>query len=634
MNHYVRLYPLFILLLVIGVHATVIDGTFVGDDHLLIVNNPAVKVTDNWFYAFQSDYFDRYGEGAPVGYYRPLTRISFILDYHLAGLNPHAFRATNLIIHAMISVLLYLFCLQLELNRALSLFSAAVFSVFPLHVEVLAISTARSDLLCAFFFLLSLYLYELFKARHGMATVFLVVSGLSFFFALLGKEMAMSLPAILFIREFFDKSEHITVKTNIFSSLKPAIGYGIIFFAYFLIRFKVLNVGISSIDRPISFSQLFAAIPVVLYFYLFYLCFPHRILASDWIAIPEHFQWHHFLLWVTVAMLIAVLLIYSWKKNRFAIYFLITIVSLVPVLAGLGHIRNPMSGDYLPVAERFLYIPSIFIVISAAFALHLIPLKKDQLKIIIGFLLVFFLAFRSYQTIPQYKNDAVMFQVWASSLEKIPEKQLRQPMKKVLFWYRAELEMNLGNYEKAIAYYKRAITFAPCDIMLAYNLTIALKKSGHSSDALAVLSDIMSPERISCVPVDQLRRIEIPARELLGNLLWQHSRFGQALEEFQRILKVHPNHLIALQGKGEILLHENRFSQAEGVFKKLVNIYPGYSRAWYHYARLCLMTGRLSKANDYLDKALYLTKTDANKAKMIDQFKALQKTLNHPVSGE
>jgi tetratricopeptide (TPR) repeat protein len=93
----------------------------------------------------------------------PLTRLSWALDLELFGPSAAGFHATNALLHACCTVLLFLALSRLTGSAGRSAFVAAVFAVHPLHVESVAWAAARKDPLSGLFFMAALWIH----ARRG-----------------------------------------------------------------------------------------------------------------------------------------------------------------------------------------------------------------------------------------------------------------------------------------------------------------------------------------------------------------------------------------------------------------------------------------------------------------------------------
>ena len=134
---------------------------------------------------------------AAGGSYRPLTEAMIGLEYLLWGNSPVAFHLTNLMLHALCSLLcLWLVKVLVPPRPAIALVAGLLFAVHPVHGDAIFWLSARSDLLCTFFYLLSMILYVRGRGRDRRRYP-TVASVLCFILALLAKEVALSLPFLV-----------------------------------------------------------------------------------------------------------------------------------------------------------------------------------------------------------------------------------------------------------------------------------------------------------------------------------------------------------------------------------------------------------------------------------------------------
>src|SRR5947208_9820735 len=91
--------------------------------------------------------------------WHPLTTISHMLDCQLFGLTAGGHHFTNVLLHSIAVVLLFLVLRQMTDAFWRSAFVAAVFAIHPLHVESVAWVSERKDVLSAVFFMLTLGAY-------------------------------------------------------------------------------------------------------------------------------------------------------------------------------------------------------------------------------------------------------------------------------------------------------------------------------------------------------------------------------------------------------------------------------------------------------------------------------------------
>ena len=135
-----------------------------------------------------------------AGYWIPLTWISLMFDYSLNGLFAGGYHLTNIILHTLNALLLFL--LLKRMTRALwpSALVAALFAWHPLHLESVAWVTERKDVLSTFFRAVTIlaYLHSAEKPAAGRLTLSLI-----FFLGLMAKPMLVTLPFLLLLLDFW-----------------------------------------------------------------------------------------------------------------------------------------------------------------------------------------------------------------------------------------------------------------------------------------------------------------------------------------------------------------------------------------------------------------------------------------------
>ncbi len=97
--------------------------------------------------------------------WHPLTTITHMLDCQLHGLNAGWHHFTNVLLHCLAVVLLFVALEHMTGALWRSAFVSAVFAVHPLHVESVAWIAERKDVLSAVFFMLTLLAYFTLHAR-------------------------------------------------------------------------------------------------------------------------------------------------------------------------------------------------------------------------------------------------------------------------------------------------------------------------------------------------------------------------------------------------------------------------------------------------------------------------------------
>ena len=172
------------------------------------------------------------GAGLNRQFYRPLTSLSYWLDFKVWRLNPAAFHLTNILLHLLNSILLFGLLLRFGFGQPASFSGAFLFSAFPVHFESVSWISGRTDLLSFFFAALSLLFFLRFLERKGGFR--LLVSSLFYLAALLAKENVILLPLVFL---FLLYRRRRAVK-DVFLPLLP---FGIAFVIWAALRFNALG---------------------------------------------------------------------------------------------------------------------------------------------------------------------------------------------------------------------------------------------------------------------------------------------------------------------------------------------------------------------------------------------------------
>jgi len=139
--------------------------------------------------------------------YAPLTILSFLIDHTIWGMNPCGYHATNVILHLVNGVLVFLLLRQLTGNLFVAWFTAALFLVHPVQIESVVWISSRKGLLCSVFMLWAaiVRLRPDVTAKHDAWYVGLLVA------ALLSKALAIVFPPIVLLYDLLIRREKSTV---------------------------------------------------------------------------------------------------------------------------------------------------------------------------------------------------------------------------------------------------------------------------------------------------------------------------------------------------------------------------------------------------------------------------------------
>ncbi len=141
----------------------------------------------------------------------PLTRLSYILDNLIFGLNSGESHVVNFLIHMAASVMAFWFLLRATGNRWQSAFVSMLFAVHPLHVESVAWSAERKDVLCALFWFWSLWAWVGYTRdptrKHYRNSLILFCLGL------MSKPMMVTMPVVMVLLDLWPLGRGISKAT-------------------------------------------------------------------------------------------------------------------------------------------------------------------------------------------------------------------------------------------------------------------------------------------------------------------------------------------------------------------------------------------------------------------------------------
>lgn len=491
----------FVVCASIFVYANSLPGEFIWDDMEQIVENPVIMDLHNVPSFFTSDLWRLISNPAvESNYYRPLFLLSLATDYSLWGLNPPGYHMTNIILHSLSSLLVFLIGRKLLGSNISAFVGGMLFAVHPVHVESVAWISGRTDPMAAAFMLLSLYLYILFSERKRV--ILLLLSLTAYIFSLLSKEMGITLPLLIVAYEFSlnkNKPGESSLK-----SLWPIGGYVLISTAYLYIRGNILGeaVGVNSSSSPLH-MRIYTSFGIIVD-YLRIIILPINLKALYDVPLRESFwDWKVLLpLSLLLSLFIVTCLIYKRDKMAFfaSIWFFITILPVSNIV--------PLKPTMM--AERYIYIPSVGICLIAAYLylkLHTWSFRSNYSKPV----LIIILSALSIITIHRGKlwsNEKIFFE---QSVEDAPgnayahhnlgdiyrkkgnmEKAIEEWKTAVLLYplhpeannSLANIALMQGNYHDAITRYRIALEGRPENSEAHFNLGMALERTGNMDEAM------------------------------------------------------------------------------------------------------------------------------------------------------
>lgn len=284
-------------------------------------------------------------------YYRPITILSYLLNWRWCGGAAEWMHFANILIHAANAMLCYALLTRITPNDSarLNLIGALLFTVHPIATESICWISGRTDPLAGFFVLGSLWC--LLSYRQTGSPKHLIPALALLFFATLSKEFALAfVPGMLLIMYNKDvKSTGIMVaRVAIYGALTVGL--------FFMLRRFAFNSDVRSIKTTLVVMNVDYLYTLKIFlqsaaFYLKKIIYPYPLDFS--------IQGIHFIYALIGWPLLLLLLVICCRFTLASAFFSSGLFLLGPsFLIAFGQIA------WTPYAERYAYIPSAFFIMS------------------------------------------------------------------------------------------------------------------------------------------------------------------------------------------------------------------------------------------------------------------------------
>jgi len=328
---------------------------YVWDDRTLIAENRYLADTREIGRNLTGDFFRRSTEPSQIGHWRPVVTATYMLDRAWGAGSPRAFHVTNVLLHGAATALLALLAISLGVPSAVALAAAALFATLPAHVESVAWISGRTDLLCGVFALGALTI----DARGGAAAWV----ALATFLSVGSKEMAVAIPVATALRSLLLPRPH---ERRFRAAAAPLAAIVV----YALLRFGVLGIvprapAAAEAGRMALFWTWWSAFTE----YVRVLVWPLELSIVSPVALVTSAKALSVVLGLTLFGLTAFA---AWRLRRrlpvVSFGLACFLASLLPLVNFIVPVRA-ISSVAFPWAERFLFVPSIFLAVAAGGAL-------------------------------------------------------------------------------------------------------------------------------------------------------------------------------------------------------------------------------------------------------------------------
>ena len=587
-----RILAVVVVALAVFAYANAASNGFALDDETIVVKNPLVRSVGNLVRIFTTDYWTgaaATGDARDPGLYRPLTVFSYALNYAVSGLSATAFHITNIVLHAVTSLVLFLFAGELLGSAVAAFVVSSVFAVHPIHVEAVTGIVGRAEVLVALFALLALWVGR--KTTIAAA----VGAGLLYLLALFSKESAITLPVLFALydwtrRERLRDSGLLTVK-----ALAPRYAaLAVALIIYLPLRLNAVTQpalawagwkGVPAYARALTASRV-----LVEYIGLFF--WPKTLLADYWVTdVPvAHSVADAPALLSTILLAGLVVLLVSRLRHRRTLVFSVAwfLVTILPA-------SNLFFASGLGKAERILYLPSVGLCLALGcavlaldawpqFRTRVLPVTLSLVLLALGARTIrrnqdwrdtFTLAKASLAVSPHslLMNSLVARQLVARGEARQAVPLLQEASRQEPTRARFHVLLGAAYYadkqpEQAVAEYTKALQLEPRNADALNDLGVLYLDQGNGNEALKWFDAAISASPQHSDAHTNRGLVYLPA-----------GRLDDAIQDFRAAIAADPARAEAHNGLGVAYARSGRPNEAAAEFREALRLRPDFASA-------------------------------------------------------
>ena len=407
------------------------------------------------------------------GNWHPLTWLSHMVDCQLFGLRSGPPHLVNVAMHAA-NVLLLFWLLQSATGGVWrSFFVAALFAVHPLNVETVAWVAERKSLLCTLFSLLTIAAYGGYARRPGWKK-YLVVVG-AFALALMSKPMAVSLPLVLLLLDYWplERYEELPLRRRWARLLMEKLPLFLMSAASSAVTIVAQRsggtvVGISALPLSVRLENTIVS----------YVAYMGKTFWPAKLAVfyphPEHsLPWPDVVAAAVILAAITMAVLYFHGVRYLAMGWFLFVVTLIPVI-GIVQVGHQA------MADRYAYIPCIGLFIIIAWGLSDVVTAAAiprAVPAVAALCLIFLVALSAATTryLPYWQNGVELF-THARIIAVQPDPSLEEGL--------ADALVSAGRFDEAFPHYREACVLRPNFAYCHYHMAEILLTRHQLRDAL------------------------------------------------------------------------------------------------------------------------------------------------------
>lgn len=528
--------------------------------------------------------------------WHPLTWMSHMLDCSLYGLAPGGHHVTNVLLHALATVLLF-FALRAMTGAPLrSAFVAALFALHPRNVESVAWISERKDVLSAVFWTGAIWAHAAY-ARRATLPRYLAVAGL-LALGLLAKPMVVTLPAALLLLDVWPlrrlriagvgddappsddaAAGHAPARSlapaRVAREYAPLLALVLAAAVITFLAQRSSGAVATLAELPLAFRLQNAVVTYVAYLWslawptqlaVFY---PYRTLPAAEVA-------------ASLAVL-AALSVLAWRTRRTRPYLLVGwlwyLGTLVPVI---GIVK---AGDQA-MADRFTYLPAIGLFVAATWAIADAASRDARTRRALApaaLLVVAACLLATRQQVRHWRDSVTLFQ---HALAVTSQNHLAQ-------LNLAAALVERGDVAAGLEHARAAQALRPDDVKVLATLGTALARSGHGDEAEAAYRRALGHD-----PDSVLAWLGIAV------LLADRQQWAAAEQAYAEVLRREPEHAKAHAGLGFVLSAQERHAGAIEHYRAAIAADPDVLQAYNGLALALEASGDPDAALRVLEGAL------------------------------
>ena len=443
---------------------------FIWDDHNLVELNLGRASASDFGRLWTSDFWQTDRTQHRSEYYRPLTSSLFLLDRLLYQGRAWGFHLTNLLLYAISCGLAFLLLHKLLRTPLLAFLLALLFAALPAHTENVAWISGRTDLVCAALLFGSLLIY--LKADETGRPGLWAASAVLFFLSLCGKEMSVSLVAVVLVHQAWF---HGSLRRALLRTL-PYAAVAVVF--AILHTLAAPHVASENIYTTLPAYLLNALRNLVLG--IWYSLVPggfHYLVAATREEAAQNFPLPAGLELIGVVILgaaaVAGVALAVWKKEKLLGFSLASgLMSLLPIsgIIPLGVI----------FALRLLFIPSFFLILFAGTCLEEMAGRRWRIgpkaispgAILLAPIIILYAAITLLRA-PEWHDDATLMR---SALRQAPNAALAH-------FLLGNALASQNEEAEAVRHYGQALALRPDYPEVEYNLGVLEQRAGRFDQA-------------------------------------------------------------------------------------------------------------------------------------------------------